>query len=356
MKNRLYFGIACTVTIVLTLSLVRLYPGIVRNRIISPLGSLTDPLTQQMKLKYYAWAPWWNPEDVTASMEKAAGRLSAVHPVWYKVNGDGKIEEIPARNGGEIRQMASASGIPVMPMISNEFDPERVSRILSSADLKSELAVRMVEIARNNGFAGWDIDWEQIAEKDRDAFTEFISYLKPVFNGTGLSLSVSVHARTGTADEWKLAKGHDYRGLSIYADQVRVMAYDFHNATSVPGPVTPKNRLEQAIRYAKANIPRDKLVLGLPFYGYDWDSRRGEPLSRKQLLERIEKNTGTWEYDAEALAVRGTYTVKGVKHIIWFENTASVTEKIRIAEKEGIFMFAFWCLGGEDPLIWESLE
>ena len=49
-----------------------------------------------------------------------------------------------------------------------------------------------------------------------------------------------------------------------------IMAYDWHHAGSEPGPVAPITEVQRTIEFAIKSIPRRKLIIGVPLYGYNW--------------------------------------------------------------------------------------
>jgi spore germination protein YaaH len=58
--------------------------------------------------------------------------------------------------------------------------------------------------------------------------------------------------------------------IAKFADLVFLMAYDEHWANSAPGPIASRDWFTRGIERAIREIPRDKLVVALGNYGYDW--------------------------------------------------------------------------------------
>jgi len=84
-----------------------------------------------------------------------------------------------------------------------------------------------------------------------------------------LELSVAVFARTET-DKW--ATPYQYAEIGKIADKVVVMSYDYHYKTSSAGAVAPLWWVENVCDYMTARIPKEKILLGMATYGYDWSS------------------------------------------------------------------------------------
>ena len=130
------------------------------------------------------------------------------------------------------------------------------------------------------------------------------------------------------------------------------MAYDFHYDESDPGPVTPLDNLVQVIDYSLSHVPPEKLVLGVPTYGYDWTNKGGEALQYKQFLDLARQKNVTPSRDPISSAMTFVYKDQGAKHEVWYEDAQSTKTKIAYARSRGIYQFCFWRIGDEDPNTW----
>jgi chitinase len=127
-------------------------------------------------------------------------------------------------------------------------------------------------------FDGFDIDWEYPREEDaanfRALLAEFRRQMKAVHSGLRLTVAVgqSPHMLPGT----------DFAAIAALVDQVGVMNYDYNGPWSdttgllaplFANPADPHHSgtIEHSISsYEAAGVPADKLLMGLPFYGYSW--------------------------------------------------------------------------------------
>jgi spore germination protein YaaH len=71
------------------------------------------------------------------------------------------------------------------------------------------------------------------------------------------------------------AGAYDYAALGRHADLITLMAYDYHGAWGGPGPLAPADWVDQVLAFATSQLPADKVLLGLAFYGYDWNTTSG---------------------------------------------------------------------------------
>ncbi len=299
------------------------------------------------------WIAWWNDGQALATIQNNPHTFNELLPVWYKLQENGKITEISAiKNKQSIKEFALENNISLIPSITNDFDPARVSKILDDENLQQEIINDLVFKAQFEGYKGWDIDWEEVYPGDNNGFADFVSNLADNLHEKNLTLSITVQAKTGSVNDNPSAVAQDWKRLSEKADVVRIMAYDIHNENSEAGAVTPLDAYTAILQNAVKDIPISKINIALPTYGYDWIGAKGEPLQYDELTTRAQKNNVTPTRDEASAALVYRYKNNG-NHEVWFEDKISAETKILMARSFGINSFTFWRLGGEDPQIWE---
>ena len=147
--------------------------------------------------------------------------------------------------------------------------------MLHSPELMAAHVTAIVALVQRNQYAGIDLDYENLHAADRQAFSTFVTRLAHALHAKGKVLSVAVFAKTTNAGTDPRNVAQDYAAIGRAADQVRLMAYDYHWESSAPGPVAPISWVRAVLRYAKTQIPASKIILGVPLYGYDWVGRHG---------------------------------------------------------------------------------
>ena len=67
-----------------------------------------------------------------------------------------------------------------------------------------------------------------------------------------------------------LVEGVDYAKLGENADAVFLMTYEWGYTYGPPMAVAPLDKVREVVEYALTRIPPEKIILGIPNYGYDW--------------------------------------------------------------------------------------
>jgi spore germination protein len=119
--------------------------------------------------------------------------------------------------------------------------------------------------------------------------------------------------------------------------------------------VTPLGKLAQVVEYSLSVIPVDKLVVGLPTYGYRWTMGGGQSMQYAEIKENIAALGAEVYLDEESFSKWSEYNLGGVDYIVWFEDGQTLAKKISLVREYGIYQICLWHLGGEDEQIWEAL-
>ncbi len=308
--------------------------------------------------------PFWNLAEGPNVVAANRGSFNEASPWIYGITGNAQIvAQVPERAAETAAGMEQLrkSGLPLVPTIANvtngQWAYEPVAAMLHNPAEMTRHVNDVVALVQREGYAGIDIDYEDLRAGDREAFTTFVTKLADALHDKDKILSVDVFAKTTDAGEDQRNVAQDFAAIGAAADQVRLMAYDYHWAGSTPGPVSPITWVRQTLDYAKTQIPPEKIVLGVPVAGYDWVDGQGEVVSWLQCFGRTKAYNATLQYDRLSQAPSFKYTdAQGREHEVWFENAESTAAKLEVAKSAGIRGVYLWMIGGEDDRTWATLH
>jgi len=313
-----------------------------------------------------ASVPYWNLNYGTATVLANPRTFSEMSPWMYGLDSSGQIvPQYPPAQAAEVEaQLARlrAAHVPLVPTIANVvagrwvYQP-LITGILHDPRLRARHIAAIVALVQREHYAGIDIDYEDLRASDKNAFTGFITQLADALHAEGKVLSVDLFAKTDHQGYAQRNLAQDYHAIGQVADQVRLMGYDYHWATSAPGPVAPIGWIRDVLSYAKTQIPASKIILGVPLYGYDWVGNRGTPLSWLQVFRLASEHRIRPYFNVATQSPWFTYTdATGRQHMVWFENAPSTEAKFKAARNAGIGGVYLWVYGYEDTSIWNALR
>lgn len=228
------------------------------------------------------------------------------------------------------------------------FNNQLIHSMLSNETAKNTLINQLYDEVLYNGYGGVNVDFEYILAEDRDLFTDFVRELTIIIEEINGEVTVDLAPKISDTQEGLLYEGKDYRALGEAATRVFVMTYEWGYTYGPPMAVAPINKVQQVLDYAVSVIPREKITMGIPNYGYDWPLPfiRGE--TKAQTIGNIEAvqialaNGAAISFDNTAQSPFFHYVVGNVTHEVWFEDARSILAKYRLLQSYPLFGFGCW--------------
>lgn len=272
----------------------------------------------------------------------------------YHVLEDGGLSTL---NDQQLIRLSRENNVAPLAVITNltetGFNPELTKRVLNTPEIRERLITNIYNLVKTKNYAGVNIDFERIREGERDIYSGFLRSLSERLRPEGYYTSVAVPAKTSDDIPW--LKGYDYGGIGSAVDFVFIMAYDWHEASSPPGPVAPIKEVRQTIVYALNNMRGNKIILGVPRYGYDWTMTNGtvesaRAVSVSSAIETAMKYQVPIQYSTEYQQPFFQYRDEtGKRHIVWFEDARARAQKLQLFVNYRLRGIGAWQLGLHFP-------
>jgi len=302
----------------------------------------------------------WLPDSFDAvnrqSFEANADILDEVSPFWYTTNARGDILRDGAARDQTLVELAHSKNVLVVPTIHNIQTTDPVPSILRSPERRARHVQLIVDEVVANNYDGIDIDYELLDSELRDAYSAFIGDLAQGLHAHGKLLTVAVHAKT--SDYGGLGGFQDWVVLGKVVDRLRIMTYDYHWRGGGPGPVAPIYWVRAVAEYAKSVVDPAKVVIGVPFYGYNWPAGGSATPQTWDAINNLIQSYGLTvnltESDANGPIQENWIAYGGRK--VWFATSRSLEAKLGLVQQMDLAGIAIWRLGGEDPQNWVAIR
>ena len=219
------------------------------------------------------------------------------------------------------------------------------------ADPKTNTCVaqKLSDLIIKSGVAGINIDLENLRPEDKDNYLDFLNTLATNLHQQQKILTVDVSVGD---------PAYDLEYIGQIADYVIVMNYDEHYLTGTPGPIASANWFSDNIDTATAAIPKNKIIVALGAYGYDWTVGSNAPANSLSFDDamRLAADSGA---QPEMKSDSGynmyfSYT-DGANHghQVWFLNGLTAWNEYLKAKSNQTAGVALWRLGTEDQSYWQ---
>jgi len=321
-------------------------------------STLTQVVPGRMVQMYYV-----NTDDGHASLFAHLNQIDVLSPGWYDANPDGSITGYARR---DVIDAAHANGVAIIPLVVNkDVDPAVGHTILAAPDRRAALARNLVNEAKTYGYAGFQLDFEQIPWTDRDLLTALVQECADAFHLAGLNLSIAVIPRLPGDDtatgalldyfhQWSGA--YDFVALAKAADFLSFMTYDEHNGVTSPGPVSGTPWIRRALEFSMQGVAPEKATLGLPTYYHDWTGvGRLTSSSYADAMTLAQAYGASPTFDGSEEEMHFGYNAFGVHHELWIQSTDTLRRKLPLMYEYGLKGISVWRLGFEDPSFWSLI-
>ncbi len=298
------------------------------------------------------------------TLRKTLPYLTYLSIFSYHVKADGSLDTI---DDTELIQAARSAKVAPLMVITNigesgGFDSDLVSTILGSEAIQDTLLNNVIRVMQEKNYFGLDIDFEYVYPSDRENYNNFlrktVSRLRPL----GFTVTTALAPKTSATQQGRLYEAHDYPVHGALADHVILMTYEWGYTYSPPQAVAPINEVRKVLNYAVTAIPREKIFMGIPNYGYNWTlpfqqgtaARTVTNVGAVELAWRVGAHI---QYDpiAQAPFFR-YYDENGKQHEVWFEDARSILAKLTLANEFRLGGISYWTINQFFPQNWLVLK
>lgn len=281
------------------------------------------------------------------SLKNNISKLNMLLPLWMTIDSVGDTMVVNKDIRG--KEIIQGSEVPVVAVLSNfsgeDFNGAILHRVLNDPAKKGKLISSIVRTIQANHFAGVNIDFEELQEQTDEPLVSFMRDLYTRMHQQGLLV---------TQDVSPFNQDYNYKELARYNDYVFIMAYDEHNSNSEPGAISSQTYIEAALDEAVKQIPKEKVVLAIAGYGYDWPKgSKGEDVSYAEAMSIASESEGKIVLDTDTYNLSYRYNDENdVEHTVYFTDAATNYNTMRFAAEENIGGIALWRLGSADSRLW----
>lgn len=308
-----------------------------------------------------------------------------------ELGADGEVMDAHgwARRWAPMVQAASEAGVQVVPTISMH-DPEAFEALFTDASRVGVAVNRILGLFDDAPWragsepaglelAGIHLDvevFQPVSPEARDGYTAFVARVAEAMRRRHPGRSLSVFVLAFDDDDV-----YNERALGQIADFVVVQGYDYHSmGSSNAGPVGPVRgwgRLswERVLdRFDGFGVPRDRIVMSVPMYGYEWPVISEEPGAEVSGTAVIVPYSAPADVLPDAPRARDQGEAHGVRrdpvsgspyYVFrsgdawrqgWYEDAESLRLKFAFVREQGLGGIALFPLAYGTHELWEELR
>ena len=225
------------------------------------------------------------------------------------------------------------------------------------------------------GSNGINIDFEGMGASDKTPFTTFMTNLCNQIHAANPNYKVTMALY---AVDW--SGTFDIAALNPLVDNFIIMGYDYYySGSSQAGPEAPlynfqtgyNQTLSKSITYyLKQGATKSKLLLGLPWYGREWETVASNAPSNttgnftsSRTYAYVKSNAGTYStankhWESNSFNPYYSYQNAGLWRQCWIDDNYSYSRKFDMVNQRGLGGIGIWALGYDDGYsdLWDLIK
>jgi spore germination protein YaaH len=304
------------------------------------------------------------------SFTEHADKIDILVPAWYSVDGNGLVWGGP---NPDVLKTAASHHVPVMPIVALMKQLE-LHNLFTSEAAKTAFIKALLSECKKNGYSGFQIDFENVNWTDRDLLSALVAETAAALHKQSLQLTIATvpnapgYPGKSPYSHWLYANwrgSFDLKALAQSVDLICLMTYDQNTRWTMPGPVAGYPWTVQNVEYALQFVPKEKLSMGIPVYGYHWFA--GDP-GKDEKPNPTAEYIGQQDIDGYIAAYHPQVEWDAADRVSWFyfyrddvrdwafyTDKRGFQERINLVHERGLQGFCSCVLGAEDPQAWSVL-
>ncbi|MCY6484751.1 glycoside hydrolase family 18 protein [Clostridium aestuarii] len=297
-------------------------------------------------------------------VDKVGENLTFLSIFSYHVNSDGTLT--PLMDEPSINAAYKNKVMPLMVLTNfaeGTFSTEIATAIFTNEALQDKVLDEAMKIMDQKGYKGLDFDFEYLGAENRQRYNQFLRKAADRVKKKGYFISSALAPKISKDQPGVLYEGHDYEAQGNIVDFIFFMTYEWGWSGSSPMAVAPIDKVREVMEYAVSVVPKNKIMMGIPLYGYDWTlpyikgGQWAKSISPQQAVQLAAKYRVSIQYDTVSQSPYFNYVdEQGKVHEVWFEDARSIQAKFNLVKELGIRGFFYWVLGNDFPQNWLLIQ
>ena len=290
--------------------------------------------------------------------------LTYLSPFSYRAQRDGSLTELD--DTAIIQAAYNHKAAPMLVVTNFEngtFNPDIATAVVADQSVQDQLIHNIVAVMQQKGYRALNIDFEYVPPANREDYNNFLRNLVSSLHPHGYLVSTALAPKISAEQTGTLYEAHDYQAHGQIVDFVILMTYEWGWSGGPPRAVAPINEVTKVLNYALSVIPSEKIMMGMPLYGYDWTlpyvqgGKWAPTVSPQEAVNRAGKYGATIHYDNIAQSPHyNYYDEQGQEHVVWYEDARSVQAKFDLVKAFKLRGVSYWVLGVPFPQNWYVLS
>ncbi len=298
----------------------------------------------------------WNANTSLPDLKQNVDKINTILPEWFFI--DTLTHTLQTRIDSAGRALMQQKNLRILPVLTNfnsstgNFDGKLLHQILTDTVRRNEFIKQIADTLSYYHFDGINVDFEELIEKTNAPLTAFQKKLYETLHAKNMLVTMDVEPKNND---------YDYTKLSAYNDYIILMAYDEHNNSTGPGPISGQKWIEDAVSWTVDRMDPSKIILGIGGFGYSWaDGKCEGAITYNDAINKAKSINAKIIYDNDSYNLHFGYVTESdadstdkTYHEVWFTDAATTFNTLRFSDEYPLAGTALWRMGSEDQRMWK---
>ncbi|TFB22787.1 LysM peptidoglycan-binding domain-containing protein [Filobacillus milosensis] len=330
--------------------------------LINPGMQLRVPIPSEPEIEVNAYITRTGPEGIREVYD--VGRhLTYLSPFTYGFREDGTITSLDDEGLIDAALATNTAPLLVLTNYSGDgFDSDLAATLFRNPELQETLITNLINLMEQKGYQGVNFDFEYVYPEDREGYNDFLRRVVERLRPQGYIISSALAPKDSADQAGLLYEAHDYPVHGELLDFVVLMTYEWGWAGGEPWAIAPIDEVREVLDYAVTEIPPEKILMGVPLYGRDWEipwvqGTYATTVSQLEAVDLAARYGVDIKFNEQHQSPYFQYTDEsGQRHEVWYEDARSVQAKYETIKDYGLRGASYWVLNIPFPQNWPVLQ
>ncbi len=273
----------------------------------------------------------------------------------YQLTDEGNV--ISYNDDSEIIQLSKYYGTSPLLMISSvspkgEPNIELIYKVLLNKNYQDNLVNNILSILKSSEYDGVNILLSGINETNQNLYVSLLSDISSTLNKEGYRFFVTINPNVKQIDDTISFEQIDYSLINPFVNGIIFLQYVWGTNTEPPAPVSSIYLLKTFVDYVISIVPSDKILLGTPLIGYDWElpfvqgTSRAYSLTLDSAVILARDTDSTIQFDEVSQSPYFNYIFSypdyQINHIVWFLDARGIRALCNLINDYSLLGSGMW--------------
>ena len=264
-----------------------------------------------------------------------------------------------------IRTTKSYGTIPLLLFsvltIKGEIDYDTAYRVILNEENQNKIIKSLLSIVREKGYYGVNWVLNVLNSDTQSGLQSFMKKLSDSLKAEGLILFITINFTEAIINE-KI----DYSQFLFYSDDLMFIKLGWSLNTNPPSPVSNINEIRAILDNASLENSADKLIIGMPTIGYDWqlpytpNRTVAVSINYNSVIELAYEVNVSIQFDETSQTPYFNYNQSQigipVQHIVWFIDVRSINALLQLIIEKNLIGSGIWNIMVYSSQIWMPIN